>query len=112
MTAPENPTSNVEQAIGEVLDRHTLLDPDRDGPGGWRCTCGTRYESGWTAESAHRAHVAEQVAAVVAGVRAEAERMRGHLDRIADLSAEHIKCTGCPTPWWLTEALTREASER
>jgi hypothetical protein len=83
-TAPENPTSNVEQAIGEVLAAHErvtkVAEPRNiaDHHLGrthyeMRCTCGALMP--WpSAETdiAHRAHVAEQVAAVVAGARAEA----------------------------------------
>ena len=67
MTAPENPTSNVEQAVGEVLAAHKTWSTF---PSGFMrfdivCGCGERFRD--ITLDDHDAHVAEQVAAVVAG---------------------------------------------
>jgi hypothetical protein len=80
VTAPENPTSNVEQAIREVLEQHRAINV-RQRPANRHgivvsdrvCVCGHLLP--WQpnqATLAHRAHVAEQVAAVVAGVLRDA----------------------------------------
>lgn len=34
------------------------------------------------------------------------------IDKLADLAAEHLNCTGCPTPWWLVNWLSDEANSR
>jgi hypothetical protein len=74
MTAPENPTSNVEQAIGEVLRdaiRAVVDRIERDG---------IHNEAPGSAAWCHdyTEAIYEQVAAVVAGVRAEALRWAAH----------------------------------
>lgn len=33
------------------------------------------------------------------------EMAQSSLDHIRALAAEHAQCSGCPTPWWLTQAL-------
>lgn len=35
--------------------------------------------------------------------------LREAVRRLADLAAEHLNCTGCPTPWWLTRWLHEAA---
>lgn len=46
----------------------------------------------------HRAGDADDMAA-------EVDRLRARIEKLADLAAEHIACSGCPTPWWLTNWL-------
>ena len=38
--------------------------------------------------------------------------LHGRIDGLANLAAEHMNCSGCPTPWWLTNWLAAEVSER
>lgn len=35
-------------------------------------------------------------------VAADADRLTA---KVRDLAAEHAACSGCPTPWWLQQAL-------
>jgi len=42
---------------------------------------------------------------------AEIARLRKQIDTLADLAAEHLNCSGCPTPWWLTNWLVAVAAE-
>jgi hypothetical protein len=30
------------------------------------------------------------------------------LRRIQNLAMEHMNCSGCPTPWWLKQELSRD----
>lgn len=57
-----------------------------------------------------------QQVAEVEHMHDDAERRVDARDRvigsITNLAAEHLNCSGCPTPWWLTQELHREASER
>lgn len=63
-----------------------------------------------------------RIAARNADLRAENERLRAQVARVrevqqrinalADLAAKHLNCSGCPTPWWLTNWLAAEASAR
>lgn len=71
MTAPENPPSNVEQAIGEVLAAHAGHTWDND-TRRFRCKgCGADLGRSYP-DDAHRAHVAEQIAPLVDAARVEA----------------------------------------
>lgn len=36
--------------------------------------------------------------------------LREAIEKLADLAAEHLNCSGCPTPWWLTNWLHAEAA--
>ena len=44
--------------------------------------------------------------------RETAEANEARINALADLAAEHMNCSGCPTPWWLTNWLVAEASAR
>lgn len=111
MTAPENPTGNVEQAIGEVLERcrgYTLVGGR---PGTFVCTCGIDLGVSSYPDPAHRAHVAEQITPLVDAARAEArkvalleaaDRMPAFHDRDAPEWAITSACR------WLRERAERE----
>lgn len=43
---------------------------------------------------------------------AEIDRLYGQIEKLADLAAEHLNCSGCPTPWWLTKWLSDERATR
>jgi len=42
---------------------------------------------------------------------AENERLHQEIERLADLAAEHLNCSGCPAPWWLNNWLLTVASD-
>ena len=44
-----------------------------------------------------------------AATRARAEGAAEALRPIQNLAMEHANCSGCPTPWWLTQELAKEA---
>ena len=40
------------------------------------------------------------------------EGLREAVEHLANLAAEHLNCSGCPTPWWLTNWLANERTSR
>ena len=43
---------------------------------------------------------------------ADEDGLRTAIEALANLAAEHLNCTGCPTPWWLTQWLADERVNR